>query len=90
MQAIITKYVPPTNTKPSRIKAVCERGSITSSWDHGLGVAENHFAVADLLVSKFIGEDVAKYGTPPAKNPWGKTRAMGQIPSGAYVHVFTA
>lgn len=33
MQAIITKYIPCTNTKPSRVKATCEAGSITLSWD---------------------------------------------------------
>lgn len=29
MQAITTKYLPATNTKPSRIKAECEAGSLT-------------------------------------------------------------
>lgn len=29
MQAIVTKYLPATSTRPSRIKAWCDRGSIT-------------------------------------------------------------
>lgn len=36
MQAIKTKYLPATNTKPSRIKAECEAGSITISYDYRL------------------------------------------------------
>jgi len=32
MQAITTKYLPATNTKPSRIKAECSAGSLTLSF----------------------------------------------------------
>lgn len=44
MQAIITKYIPPTNYKPSRIRAKCERGSIILSWDSELDTKDNHRA----------------------------------------------
>ena len=34
MQAIVTKYIPPTNTKGARIKATAMSGSVTISYDH--------------------------------------------------------
>jgi hypothetical protein len=40
-QAIVTKFLGPTDHRGSRIKATAEAGSITVSWDHGLGVEEN-------------------------------------------------
>jgi hypothetical protein len=86
MQAIITKYIAPTNFKGARIRAKCERGAITLSWDHGGGVEFNHVGTAQALVAKFVAEDAVKYGTK--NNPWEKPRACGQIPSGEFVHVF--
>jgi len=34
MQSIQVKYLPATNTKPARLKATCEGGSITEPRDH--------------------------------------------------------
>lgn len=34
MQAIVVKYLPATNTKPSRRKAYCEAGSLTRPCGH--------------------------------------------------------
>ena len=51
-QAIVTKYLGPTNHKPGRVKATCEAGSITVSWDHALGVADNHYAACVVLTKK--------------------------------------
>lgn len=87
MQAIITKYLPVTNHKPSRIKASCERGSITVGY-HSETLAEDgaHIRAAQALVNKFIAEDAEKYSTHV--NPWSKPRVCGQIPSGEFVHVF--
>jgi hypothetical protein len=45
-QAIQTRFIPPTNTRPSRVKAFCEAKAITRSWDHSLNVCENHYAIA--------------------------------------------
>jgi hypothetical protein len=42
MQAIVTKYIGPTNHKPSRIKAKCEAMSITVTWRAELDSTENH------------------------------------------------
>lgn len=90
MQAIVTKYLPATNTKPSRIKAQCERGSITISFDCELGVDDTHKCAAKALVGKFVTEDAKQYGTKPAANPWNKPFVTGCLPSGNYAHVFTS
>jgi hypothetical protein len=56
-QAIVTRYLPATNFRGSRIKASCERGSITVSYPHELSGAQCHaFAVGELL-KKFWNED---------------------------------
>jgi len=87
MQAIITKYIPPTNFKPSRINAKCERGSITLSWDSGLDDGENHRAACDALCARFAAEDLKKYGSANDCG-WLRAKASGQIPDGRYVFCF--
>lgn len=52
MQAITTKYIGPTNTRGSRVKARCEAGSITVHWDHALDVEDNHTVAAKTLRTK--------------------------------------
>lgn len=86
MQAILSKFIPATNFKGSRIKVECERGSITISYPDELSGDACHVSVVDALVAKFVKEDAARYGTN--KNPWLKPRACGQLPSGDYAHVF--
>ena len=49
-QVIITKYINPTNCRPSRIKATCWRKTVTVSWDHALEVIANHKAAAEALI----------------------------------------
>jgi hypothetical protein len=88
MQAIITKFICPTNTRGSRYKAQCERGSLTVDADHALSAEENHRAVCDALCAKFDAEDSAKYGSPLKKSGWTAPKASGQIPSGEYVFCF--
>lgn len=88
MQAIITKYIAPTNFKPSRYSAACERGSITVSADHGLNADENHRAVCDALCARFTAEDVAKYGSSADNGTWSRPKAGGQIPDGRHVFCF--
>jgi len=54
MQAIVTKYLPATNTRGSRIKATAYAGSVTVSWDHSISSeAENYRAAAMALVTKY-------------------------------------
>lgn len=62
MQAIETKYLPTTNFKGSRIKASCERGSVTVSYPHEVGWGEDAHRVAiEALLSKFEAEDIANW-----------------------------
>ena len=86
-QAIVTKYLPATNTRGSRIKASCERGSITISYPHELSGDACHIAAADALVAKFVKEDAAKYGTN--RNPWVGPRVIGGIGKGMCAHVYS-
>ena len=93
MQAIETKIIPATNTKPTRIKASCERGSIivsadSLSGDQANGSESTHVKAAQNLVNKFAQEDLEEYGTPIEKNPWMFPRVVGGTKEG-YAHVFT-
>jgi hypothetical protein len=88
MQAIRTHYLPATNFKPSRIKAVCERGSLTVSYDSGLNENDAHAAAAKALVARFVKEDAAKYGSPAEKNPWARPFVSGTLPDGSMAHVY--
>lgn len=89
MQAITTKILPATSTKPTRIKAVCARGSAIISYPDAANQEDAHRIAAENLVHRFAREDAKKYGTPYGDNPWIAPRACGQTVSGDYVHVFT-
>lgn len=52
-QAIITKYLGPTNHRGARVKATAQAGSITLSWDDALDVEDNHTSAARALCKKF-------------------------------------
>ena len=60
MQAIQTKYIGPTNTRGSRVKATCWLTSITVSWDHSASVEENHTAAIEALVCKLNNDRIVK------------------------------
>jgi hypothetical protein len=77
MQAIITKYLPATNTKGSRIKATCSAGSITISYPHELSGQAVYQAAAEALVSK-MGWNTHGYGG----------LLGGGLPNGTYCFVF--
>ena len=75
MQAIITKFIPCTNHRESRVKAICEAGSLTLGWDHALNVEENHQRVAEALQTK-LGWAGGHYGRlvgggMPMNTPYG-------------------
>ena len=53
-QAIVTKYLGPTNHRGSRVKATCNAKTATTSWDYALDVAENH-AMAAKALAKDLG-----------------------------------
>jgi hypothetical protein len=88
MQAIQTKYLCPTNSSGARIKATCDRGSMTVEWDHALNPEQNHRMARVRLVARFADEDKAKYGSPLNENPWSRMMVQGQLPDGSYAHVF--
>ena len=56
-QAIVTRYVGPTNTKPSRIKATCDRASIAISMPLEVSGADAHAIAVRTLLAKFAKED---------------------------------
>lgn len=52
MQTVITKYIGPTNRRPSRVKATCWRKCATVSWDDRYGSEENHKAACEALIKE--------------------------------------
>lgn len=52
-QAIVTKYLGPTNFRGARIRVKAQAGSITVPWDHALDVAENHEIAARAFAEKW-------------------------------------
>lgn len=58
--AITTKFLAPTNTKGSRIKADCCKKEITLSWDHALNSHDNHKAAVDVLID-MLNDGVGGY-----------------------------
>ena len=95
MQAIVTKFLSPTTTKPARIKAFCSRGSITLSihsevFDFSLSsnCETNNIVAAQQLVNKFVAEDTTRHPAGALNNPWQKKFVTGTLPNGDYVHVF--
>ena len=89
VQAITTRVIPATNTKPTRIKAECARGSIIISDFSGVGDAAHRYA-ARILCESFEAADTKEYGIPNAGKTWLKPFISGVVKSGDYVHVFKA
>lgn len=52
-QAIVTKYLGPTDFRGARIKATASAGSITIPYDSALDIEVNHFNAARALANKF-------------------------------------
>ncbi len=86
MQAIITKYLCPTNTRGARVKAECAALTVTLSYDHALNMEENHIAICAELCKRMHETNVEKYGSHDTI--WAGKHAFGQLKSGEYVHVF--
>lgn len=73
MKAIKTKYIGPTNTKPSRCSASdCDGHRVTLTWDQGLDAEEMHRQAA-LALCERMG--------------WRGKLVTGSFPD-CYVHVF--
>jgi hypothetical protein len=63
LQAISTKYIPTTNSRGSRIKAHCERGSITIGYPLDMSGSDCHEAAVIALLEKFAKADPEGLGT---------------------------
>lgn len=87
MQAIHTKYLPCTNTRGSRIKATCERGSLTIPYPHELSGDDVHREAVRQLLERFVSEDWAERSIPPSQNPWKRDFVSGSLPDGTLAHV---
>ena len=86
MQAILTKIIPATNTRGTRIKATCAAGSLTVDYhsvDEGgiFSEQDRHAAVARMLVKKIWGD------RPQEQN---HDVITGCLPSGDYCHVLSS
>lgn len=89
MQAIITKFFGASESgKGARIKAKCERGSITIPFPYECDSEAAHRKAAHALINKFVEEDTKEFGHPIES--WKTPFVTGAIPSGEYVHVFVA
>lgn len=73
-QAIQTKFITATNTRPSRVKAFCEAKAIVFSWDDSLNVDENHYKSA-MDLALVMGWNTAGCG-------------FGSLPNGGYALTF--
>lgn len=73
-QAIVTKYIGPSNHRGSRVKAFCEAGEFTMPWDCELSPEQNHMKAMVFLCGR-LGRDSRNY-------------AMGSLPANTgYVFV---
>ena len=78
MQAILTRFLCPTNSRDARISAQCAAGRVVVPYAHELNCEENHRAAAQALQGK-LGWSEDHYGK----------LVTGQLPNGDYCHVFT-
>jgi hypothetical protein len=79
MQAITTKFIALTDHRGPRVKAKCERGSITIPWQDRLEGNKNHRAAAQARLARFIAEDVACGIVPSC---WAGEWHEGGLPAG--------
>lgn len=73
MQAIQTRYLAPTNSRGSRIKAWASAGSITIAYPHELSGQACHRKAAEALANKF---------------QWETNLLGGQLENGDYAFVW--
>lgn len=72
MPAIRTKYLCPSDTKGSRIKAECKAKSITVGYDYALNIEANHIRAAKKLCELL---------------DWNCSMCSGQLKDGSFAHV---
>ena len=86
MQAIITRYLPATNTLGSRIKATAEAGSVTIPYPYHLCNWEAHRYAARILCDKLCHEHVTKWSDSTGGG-WELPLVSGTLPDGSMAHV---
>lgn len=74
-QAIVVKFLAPTNHRGSRLVATAEAGRVIVPWDYAKDVTDNEIAAAKALASK--------YG-------WQGAWVGGRLPGAAGGAVFTS
>jgi len=67
MQAIVTKYLCPTNNSGARIKASCDAGSVTISYPHAHGLTEAHAEAVRTLLAKLGWSGSWRMGSAPER-----------------------
>lgn len=72
MPAIQTKYICPTNTQGSKVRAVCRVKSLTIKWDSSLNIEANHIRAAKKLCELL---------------EWDCSMCSGQLKDGSFAHV---
>jgi hypothetical protein len=71
MQAIITKYLGPTNSRGSRIKAIGNTGFAYWDWNHALNPDENHENAANAFIAKHkLNWKIHSKGSMPMNTPY--------------------
>lgn len=83
MNAIVVKYLGPTNRRGSRMKATDGMMTATVSYDDGLSAQMNAESAARLLIQKRGWFP----SSPKQPNLYGAFWAMGILPNGDYVYV---
>jgi hypothetical protein len=73
MQAIQTRFIPPTDRKGSRVSARADAGRIIVNWKYALDVEGNHRAAAEALAAR-LG--------------WTGRMIGGGLPDGSFAWVF--
>jgi hypothetical protein len=73
-QAIVVKYLGPTNARGDRYKATAQAGSVTINYDRSLSPEENARVAAHVLANKYGWLKFADY-------------VCGQLPDSSYVFV---
>lgn len=74
MQAILTKFIGPTNTLPTRVRASSHAGTMVISYDHEFTGEANHVRAARALAVKLGWR-------------WFTPFVTGYLPDGNYCHV---
>jgi hypothetical protein len=90
-QAIKTKYLGATNSRGARVKATCEAGTLTQSWDYDLSPESNHESVRKALqlkLAKNRNGDI-DYLNHRLNDPWLRPMVGGALPNNeGYAFVF--